>query len=120
MSKNGTSTARAVQYSSGFTPLLSVRSLKPFRSAVGLAVRLAVRLAVWPAVRLAVRPASIHFDTRHLSCRYSWTRRSRPPPASELGVSEQTLRRYITAGLIVYRQRPGGHYRIPRDRSEEH
>jgi excisionase family DNA binding protein len=42
-----------------------------------------------------------------------------PPPASELGVSEQTLRRYITAGLIGYRQLPGGHYRIPRDAIEE-
>jgi excisionase family DNA binding protein len=35
--------------------------------------------------------------------------------ASELGVSERTLRRYITSGLIGFRRLPGGHYRIPRE-----
>lgn len=35
--------------------------------------------------------------------------------ASELGVSERTLRRYISAGLIGFRRLPGGHYRIPRE-----
>jgi excisionase family DNA binding protein len=39
--------------------------------------------------------------------------------AAELGVSERTLRRYITSGLIVYRQLPGGHYRIPREAIDE-
>jgi excisionase family DNA binding protein len=39
--------------------------------------------------------------------------------AVELGVSERTLRRYITAGLIGYRQLPGGHYRIPREAIDE-
>lgn len=33
--------------------------------------------------------------------------------ASELGVSERTLRRYINAGLIGFHRLPGGHYRIP-------
>jgi excisionase family DNA binding protein len=33
--------------------------------------------------------------------------------ASELGVSERTLRRYISAGLIGFHRLPGGHYRIP-------
>jgi excisionase family DNA binding protein len=41
-----------------------------------------------------------------------------PPPASELGVSERTLRRYIQAGLIGFRRLPGGHYRIPREAIE--
>jgi excisionase family DNA binding protein len=35
--------------------------------------------------------------------------------AIELGVSERTLRRYISAGLIGFRRLPGGHYRIPRE-----
>jgi excisionase family DNA binding protein len=38
--------------------------------------------------------------------------------ASELGVSERTLRRYIQAGLIGFRRLPGGHYRIPREAIE--
>jgi len=35
--------------------------------------------------------------------------------ASELGVSERTLRRYIVSGLIGFHRLPGGHYRIPRE-----
>jgi excisionase family DNA binding protein len=39
--------------------------------------------------------------------------------ASELGVSERTLRRYIQAGVIGFRRLPGGHYRIPREAIED-
>lgn len=32
--------------------------------------------------------------------------------ASELGVHERTVRRYVSLGLLAYRRLPGGHYRI--------
>jgi excisionase family DNA binding protein len=35
--------------------------------------------------------------------------------ATELGVSERTLRRYIATGQIDFHRLPGGHYRIPHD-----
>jgi len=39
--------------------------------------------------------------------------------ASEIGISERTLRRYISDGLIGYRRLPGGHYRIPAEAIDE-
>jgi excisionase family DNA binding protein len=39
--------------------------------------------------------------------------------ASELGVHERTVRRYMSLGLLAYRRLPGGHYRISQKAVED-
>jgi excisionase family DNA binding protein len=84
------------------------------------ASRLAVEaLAQIGAPRIGARESAIPERLQSMSVSTSAPARrqvlSTREAAVELGVSERTLRRYITSGLIGFRRLPGGHYRIPRE-----
>ncbi len=63
----------------------------------------------WGAAGGALRCWGMSRRTTPTSTRLLTTRQA----ASELGVHERTVRRYISSGVLAYRRLPGGHYRIP-------